>query len=88
MMQTTSTAAQLSLSLEGKETQRKRILEHLRLMDWFGATDEQLQTALRMEGSTERPRRGELVAMGLVEDSLERRKTKANRMAIVWRVRR
>jgi hypothetical protein len=41
---------------------------------------------LHMEGSTERPRRGELVKSGAVEDSLERGKTPSGRLAIKWRL--
>lgn len=47
-------------------------------------TDEEIATALSMEGNSVRPRRIELVERGLVRDSGTRRLTKAKRRAIVW----
>jgi|SaaInlLV_10m_DNA_2_1039722.scaffolds.fasta_scaffold09822_3 hypothetical protein len=49
-----------------------------------GATDEEIQTALDMNPSTERPRRGELVTQGAVKDSGVRRPTRSGRQAGVW----
>lgn len=85
-MQATSLAAQLSLSLDAKATQRQRIYDAL--ASSFGLTDNEIQERLSMDGNTERPRRGELLRSCLIEDSLERRLTATNRKAIVWRVRR
>lgn len=51
-----------------------------------GVTDEQIIDGLRLSPSTARPRRIELVAMGLVEDSGTTARTKADRPATVWRV--
>ncbi len=48
------------------------------------STDEEIATALSMEGNSVRPRRIELVERGLVRDSGDRRLTKAKRNAIVW----
>jgi len=48
------------------------------------STDEEIATALSMEGNSVRPRRIELVERGLVHDSGTRRLTKAKRRAIVW----
>ena len=42
-------------------------------------TDREIQSILEMEGSTERPRRGELVEMGRVYDTGERRDR-----AVLW----
>lgn len=47
-------------------------------------TDEQIQHALSMNPSTERPRRVELVRSGLVRDSGQRAKTSSGRLATVW----
>lgn len=61
------------------------------ILDWIwsrkdqGATDEEGITAMGIGSSTYRPRRIELVAMGLVEDSGETRLTRANRKAVVWK---
>ena len=51
-----------------------------------GATDEEMQIALSMNPSTQRPRRVELVAKGLIEKH-GTRKTKAGRNATVWRAK-
>jgi len=53
-----------------------------------GLTDEQMQdggsgTPL-WRPSTQRPRRIELVARGLVKDSGQRRRTRSGRFAVVW----
>jgi hypothetical protein len=50
-----------------------------------GATDEEMQLASRMNPSTQRPRRIELVDLGLAVDSGLVRKTKTGRKAVVWR---
>lgn len=49
-----------------------------------GCTDEEMQLALKMNPSTQRPRRGELVGMGLVKDSGRTRRTRSGRRATVW----
>lgn len=51
------------------------------------ATDEEMQEGIPMSQNGQRPRRCELVAAGLVEDSRERRKTRAGKKAVVWRIR-
>lgn len=50
-----------------------------------GCTDEEVQTGLRLNPSTERPRRIELARRGLVVQAGERRTT-SGRKATVWRV--
>lgn len=47
-------------------------------------TDEEMQAATGLHGSTQRPRRVSLVEKGLVRDSGTKRKTTAGRMATVW----
>ena len=49
-----------------------------------GLTDEQMQTLLAMNPSTQRPRRIELARRGLIVTA-GTRKTKSNRNADVWR---
>lgn len=49
-----------------------------------GATDEEGQHALQMDGNTYRPRRIELQEAGLVVDSKTERLTKNQRRAVVW----
>lgn len=50
----------------------------------FGATDEEIQTALGMNPSTQRPRRVELVDRGLIMASGTTRQTRSGRPAVVW----
>ncbi len=49
-----------------------------------GATDEQCQVALDMNPSTQRPRRGELQARGLIVDSGRVRRVRSGRNATIW----
>jgi DNA-binding IclR family transcriptional regulator len=49
-----------------------------------GMTDEEIQRALKLNPSTERPRRIELVQAGKVRDSGRTRKTASGRAATVW----
>lgn len=86
---TTTTSRQAAVKVFPRTgTQRRRILNYLEA-GWdgattTGATDEELQRALRMSGNSVRPRRGELVAGGWVKDSGRTRATEAGDDAIVW----
>jgi hypothetical protein len=60
---------------------QQQVLNCLRVHD---ATDEEIQSVLRLNPSTQRPRRIELVNQGLVVDSGRTRKTKSGRNAVVW----
>lgn len=60
-----------------------RVLAHLAGMVQ-GATNEELENALGMGGSTLRPRVVELRNRGLVRDSGKRRNTRSGRAAVVW----
>lgn len=62
---------------------RLRVLEAI-VESRAGLTDEELQTMLRLNPSTERPRRVELVEGGWIEDSGTRRPTRSGRSAVVW----
>ena len=68
---------------EGAGNQRQKVLAYL-LSRPLGATDEEIQEALGMNPSTQRPRRVELVAQGKVKDSRTVRKTRSGRNATVW----
>lgn len=70
-------------SLFEKQTQRAQLHAAI-AASAIGLTDEEAQSKLGMEGSTQRPRRGELVKAGLVKDSGVKRMTKAHKWAIVW----
>ena len=60
------------------------ILDYLKRVGIAGATDQELEDATGMGGSTVRPRRIELVKKELVEDSGRTRETRAGRKATVW----
>jgi len=63
---------------------RSIVLAYIRQQGRDGATDEQIQQAIRMNPSTQRPRRVELVEGGLVVDSGGMRKSASCRNAVVW----
>jgi hypothetical protein len=67
------------------QTLRWQVLGAIKRSLEYGCTDEEIQTQLGMAGSTERPRRTELVSAGLVVDSGLTRPTASGRQAIVWR---
>lgn len=71
-------------NMPNRGTQRARILGFLQ--EWGPSTDEQLQDALGLPGSTERPRRVELLEQGLIE-KVGVAKTKSGRSAALWGVR-
>jgi hypothetical protein len=64
-------------------TARARVLDVLRAHP-EGLTDEQIQTELDMSASTQRPRRVELVQLGLVRDSGRTALTASKHRAVVW----
>lgn len=65
------------------ETLRAKVRE---LLEFYtaGLTDEQMQTMLKMNPSTQRPRRVELVRSGVVKDSGRTAPTKSGRQATIW----
>jgi hypothetical protein len=63
----------------------REVLTFLRGQVDHGATDQEIQIALRIEGNTERPARVDLVKGGSVVDSGGWRLTRSGRKAIVWR---
>lgn len=65
-------------------TQRAFVLDHLRDMEDCGATDEEMQRVIPMSANSQRPRRQELVKVGLVKDSGRTRKTASFFDAVVW----
>lgn len=79
----TSYAAAVEIE-EAANTLRGQVFRLLRSVGRHGATDEEMQTELYMNPSTQRPRRVELVAMRIAEDSGRQRKTVSGRKAVVW----
>jgi len=78
----TSAQAADSLGPATLNAMQRRVLELLR-ENPHGLTDEEMQTRLGMNPSTQRPRRIELVRRGLVVEAGTRRTT-SGRMASVW----
>lgn len=79
----TSEAAAESMKPDAA-TLRGQVLEFIRQAN--GATDEETQQGLRMNPSTQRPRRVELVERLLVRDGGKKRRTSSGRWAVVWEV--
>jgi hypothetical protein len=69
---------------EGAASPREKVLAFVRSRGREGATDEEIQEALGMNPSTERPRRIELYKVDLVYDSGTLRPTRSGRKAVVW----
>lgn len=63
---------------------RARVLAFIVGQGTHGATDDEGEAALGIKCQTYTPRRGELVALGLVVDSGRRRNTASGRPAAVW----
>ena len=79
----TSAQAADSLTPATLNNMQRRVLELLAATP-EGLTDEEMQRRLRMNPSTQRPRRIELMRRGLVAEAGTRR-TASGRMAVVWR---
>lgn len=65
-------------------TQRARVLAAIQRAGRTGLTDHEIQISLRLNPSTQRPRRVDLVKAGLVVKSTRTRKTPSGRKAAVW----
>lgn len=65
-------------------TKRAQVLDFLREQGAAGATDEEMQRGIPMSANTQRPRRVELLAAKLIEDSGMTRKTAGGDEAVVW----
>lgn len=68
-------------------TLRWQVLEYIRECGARGATDEEIQDGMRMNPSTQRPRRVELHGQGLIAQAEKTRPTRSGRQAAVWVVR-
>lgn len=75
---------------ESRDTQRARVFDEIARAGRDGRTDDELQAALGLDGSSERPRRWELWKLDritILRDPLGRevrRLTRTNRRAVVW----
>lgn len=84
---TAETSRMAAESVMNKDTQRARILRLIEQYSPVGLTDEALQTMTGLDGNTERPRRGELVKMGLIEPADKLGTTRTGRKAVAWMVK-
>ena len=66
-------------------TIRRKVYEYFLNRGLTGATDEEAQIALRIDGNTMRPTRGSLVKDGYLIDTGITRKNTAGHDCIVWR---
>jgi hypothetical protein len=80
---TTSQEAATSILIHSKSI-RAKVWKYLVNKDTTGATDQQIQIDLRLDPSTERPRRRELVLQGFVKDSGFTKKTRSGHNATIW----
>jgi hypothetical protein len=79
------TSKEAARRIEGHSPKaRRRVHDFIRDRGPHGATDEEGEFALGIKPQSYTPRRGELVALGLVVDSGQRRKTESGRPAAVW----
>lgn len=79
------TSAAAAQNIEPKTgTKRALVLAFLRGRGAAGATDEEMQQQIPMGANTQRPRRVELVAGRLIEDSGMERNTLGGDPAVVW----
>lgn len=65
------------------DTLRAAVMSYIASQGIEGATDEEIQNALGMQGSTQRPRRIELMNAGEIRE-IGKRKTSSGRLASVW----
>lgn len=79
------TSVEAARRISGKsQALRARVFAYIQAQGELGATDEEVQTALGMGGSTQRPRRVDLETAGMVRDSGRTRRTTSGRQAVVW----
>lgn len=74
-------------SIKGKAATLRQIVLAFLKAHPGGLTDEELQERIPMQPSTQRPRRVELVAAGLIEDSGKTKPTRSGRAATIWRAK-
>jgi hypothetical protein len=84
-VRTSVTSLEAAESIEPRTSVLQRsVLHFLKRRGALGATDEEIQHALAMNPSTERPRRIELLHKGLIVEADATRKTTSGRRAAVW----
>jgi len=66
------------------DSMRNKVLLYIKGVGFHGATDDEIEVALKLGLNTIRPRRRELVLQGKVRDSGKRRPTRSGRAATIW----
>lgn len=84
MIQQTSIEAKLKVEPSIGSINRK-VYEFILDRGLHGATDQEIESSLHLDGNTVRPSRGTLVKNGLVNDSGITRKNIKGNNCIVWR---
>ena len=82
-MRATSIQAQIKAAPRMSE-KRARVYQYLVDCMERGATDQEMQSVLKMSGDTLRPTRGKLLKDGLIYDSGKTRKNENDNDCIVW----
>lgn len=81
----TRTSRTAAISMRNHTTYiRERIYEYIASRHRIGATADEIQSHLEIDGSTVRPRLVEMRKLGQVRDSGETRKTRSGRSAVIW----
>lgn len=75
------------LNKEERDIIRERVYQYLKQMGDYGATDYELEKALKVYRTSAGKRRGELRDAGLVVATDQRRRTTGKATAIVWKVK-
>ena len=76
-------AAEKALPKSG--TKRRRVYDYISNRGLHGATDDEIENALGIDGNTVRPTRGGLVEDGYIINTGTTRKNKHGNECIVWR---
>lgn len=85
MLQRTSIQAKIKVEPKMGSINR-RVYDYIASREYRGATDQEIETALHLDGNTVRPSRGSLVKKGLVKDSGITRQNAKGNDCIVWTV--
>lgn len=81
----TSTSNEAAARIEpAAGTLRAQALDYIRACGEIGATDEEIQLALSMNPSTQRPRRQELEKLGMILRTSRTRPTRSGRSAVIF----
>jgi GH43 family beta-xylosidase len=83
MLQRTSLEAKIKVAPKMGSINAK-VYDYFIARQWHGATDQELEAVLHLDGNTIRPSRGSLVKKGLIKDSGKTRQNAKGNDCIVW----